>query len=211
MESFEKTDVIQWNHFVSYNHNISNLRVTFFIVNMVCYMLYTLTWLWRHIRLNIILHIPCETSSTKYNSTMWASWGYILHFGNILTFGAWMSGGVDIAPKRSSCSTGWMSERNRNLLYLSNYYESAVVYITLSSKHNRAVILTWDVFTPPSTVNKASPPFWKQNWKNRRLKKRGVTAKKLFEENKCFQVLTSTTALPFSPCKQRKADFIFLI
>lgn len=34
-----------------------------------------------------------------------------------------MSGGVDMSPKRSSCSTGWMSRRNRNILYLSSYYD----------------------------------------------------------------------------------------
>lgn len=37
--------------------------------------------------------------------------------GDTLTFGDWMSGGVDMSPKRSSCSTGWMSERSTKCVF----------------------------------------------------------------------------------------------
>lgn len=33
--------------------------------------------------------------------------------GGTLTFGDWMSGGVDMAPKRSSCSTGCRQEKKK--------------------------------------------------------------------------------------------------
>lgn len=75
-------------------------------------------------------------------------------YGTTLTFGAWTSGGVDMAPKRSS-STGWMSKRNRNILYLSSYYKSVELHVMSSCKHNRAEVLTGADFTW------ASPPFCK--------------------------------------------------
>lgn len=71
-----------------------------------------------------------------------------------------MSGGVDMSPKRSSCSTGWMSRRNRNILYLSSYYNHYNRDIMFNVKFpNRAGVLTWIVFTSPSMFSKAAFPF----------------------------------------------------
>lgn len=93
-----------------------------------------------------------------------------------------MSGGVDMSPKKSSCSTGWMSKRNRNIVYLFSYYKSEVFYLMLRCEHKRAEILTWAVFTSPSILSKASPPFWKQHRKGSR--REGT----IWKKNKRFQV-----------------------
>lgn len=81
-----------------------------------------------------------------------------------------------------------------------------VVYFMLSCKHNRAVILTWDVFTPPSTVNKASPPFWKQNWKNRRLKK-GLQGRNHLRKTSASKFLPQLLRCHFHPVNRGRLTY----
>lgn len=50
---------------------------------------------------------------------------FYISYAITLTFGAGMSGGVDIAPKKASWSTGWMSKKKKKKQshsYINHWY-----------------------------------------------------------------------------------------
>lgn len=47
---------------------------------------------------------------------------FYISYAITLTFGAGMSGGVDIAPKKASWSTGWMSKKKKKKSKQSHLY-----------------------------------------------------------------------------------------